>query len=330
MEDDDCNRGSVDFTEQAKATEDEPVEFVQHAPRLFYQLRKIEGITAEDLQHSFDPAANRKEVFKAGESQGKSGSFFFFTHDKKFLIKTMTEAEFKVFMNFLPRYYSYCFRRKESLLSRIFGVYQLKLPGLEYLYFFLMENSIRLQKDSRLIGIFDLKGSKVNRDVDESDENFKPTSTLKDINFLRRNANLMEFSKEDRKQLLEVFEKDVKLLKTQKLMDYSLLLAVTTEFDLPEPGERKTSYQAPKETMENLNKQYKNRRGIYVSPKGYVYYIGIIDYLQEFDTMKILENRFKRFRHGQKKMEEVSAIEPEPYAVRFLKFVKRQILSANS
>ena len=38
---------------------------------------------------SFTPAFNNKAVFKAGESQGKSGSFFFFSHDRKFIIKTM-------------------------------------------------------------------------------------------------------------------------------------------------------------------------------------------------------------------------------------------------
>jgi hypothetical protein len=39
---------------------------------------------------SLSPKFNRDAVFKAGEGAGASGSFFFFSHDRKFIIKTMT------------------------------------------------------------------------------------------------------------------------------------------------------------------------------------------------------------------------------------------------
>jgi len=32
-------------------------------------------------------------VFNAGEGAGRSGSFFFFSHDNKFIIKTITKME---------------------------------------------------------------------------------------------------------------------------------------------------------------------------------------------------------------------------------------------
>jgi Phosphatidylinositol-4-phosphate 5-Kinase len=38
-------------------------------------------------------------VFNAGEGAGRSGSFFFFSHDKRFIIKTMSDAERKLFLN---------------------------------------------------------------------------------------------------------------------------------------------------------------------------------------------------------------------------------------
>lgn len=41
---------------------------------------------------------NIDAVFKAGESQGKSGSFFFFSHDRKFIIKTMFDDELQIMM----------------------------------------------------------------------------------------------------------------------------------------------------------------------------------------------------------------------------------------
>ena len=45
------------------------------------------------LEKSFSPDLNTDQVFKAGHGSGKSGSFFFLTHDKKFMIKTVSQSE---------------------------------------------------------------------------------------------------------------------------------------------------------------------------------------------------------------------------------------------
>ena len=68
-----------------------------HAPDVFAFLRQKDGYTNKILEESLDPDANRAMVFKAGESQGKSGSFFFFSKDQKFIIKTMTDSDFNAF-----------------------------------------------------------------------------------------------------------------------------------------------------------------------------------------------------------------------------------------
>ncbi len=36
---------------------------------------------------------NRDSIFRSGEGAGKSGSFFFFSQDNKFLVKTATNGE---------------------------------------------------------------------------------------------------------------------------------------------------------------------------------------------------------------------------------------------
>jgi len=41
------------------------------------------------IKDSLNPESNLDNARKAGESTGKSGSFFFFLKDKKFIIKTM-------------------------------------------------------------------------------------------------------------------------------------------------------------------------------------------------------------------------------------------------
>jgi hypothetical protein len=71
---------------------------------LFIQIFAIHGLTNDLLIKSLDPSINRKMVFKAGEGSGKSGSFFFSTHDNRFMIKTMKEGEVSIFLKFLPQY----------------------------------------------------------------------------------------------------------------------------------------------------------------------------------------------------------------------------------
>jgi hypothetical protein len=51
---------------------------------------EMDGITKHSIAKSLDMALNRRMVFKAGEGGGASGSFFFFSHDNKFLIKTLS------------------------------------------------------------------------------------------------------------------------------------------------------------------------------------------------------------------------------------------------
>ena len=68
----------------------EDVKITEFAPDVFAYLRNLDQIDHEHIKESLSPDKNRDSVFKAGESQGKSGSFFFFSHDKNFIIKTMT------------------------------------------------------------------------------------------------------------------------------------------------------------------------------------------------------------------------------------------------
>ena len=59
----------------------------------FAKLRAQDRIDVEHILESLMPEKNRSNVFKAGEASGASGSFFFFSHDKRFVIKTMTKTE---------------------------------------------------------------------------------------------------------------------------------------------------------------------------------------------------------------------------------------------
>lgn len=75
----------------------EDIHVIEYAPDVFAFLREKDGFTNEILRDSLNPEKNKQMVFKAGESQGKSGSFFFFSQDQKFIIKTMTDSDFNAF-----------------------------------------------------------------------------------------------------------------------------------------------------------------------------------------------------------------------------------------
>jgi hypothetical protein len=58
---------------------EEKVEVHELAPKVFRYLRHLDGFDEACLKESLNPRNNIESIFKAGESQGKSGSFFFFS-----------------------------------------------------------------------------------------------------------------------------------------------------------------------------------------------------------------------------------------------------------
>ena len=66
-------------------------------------------------------------------------------------------------------------------MSKIFGVFTVKMAKADAVHIMLMENVLRLKDPDSLNYIFDLKGSLVDRKVKGTT---KPSTTLKDVNFL--------------------------------------------------------------------------------------------------------------------------------------------------
>ena len=65
----------------------------------------MDGLSQKSIIKSLDVERNQEQVFRAGEGAGASGSFFFFSFDHRFLIKTLTEDEFKFLVEkILPKY----------------------------------------------------------------------------------------------------------------------------------------------------------------------------------------------------------------------------------
>lgn len=80
-------------------------------------------------------------VFKAGEGAGRSGSFFFFSHDRKFIIKTMTKDELDLYLKVLPKFGEHYKSNENSLLAKIFGVFTVNTEHMSNVHVMLMENT---------------------------------------------------------------------------------------------------------------------------------------------------------------------------------------------
>jgi 1-phosphatidylinositol-4-phosphate 5-kinase len=208
---------------------DKDITVTEYAPDIFAHLRRLDGYGLNDLEASMDPSldANVRKIFKSGEGMGKSGSFFFFSHDTNFLIKTMTQSDFSAFKKVFRSYFEHICKYPNSLLARIYGVYAIEMDGCDPVYLILMGNSKKC-KDEHVKRIYDLKGSMVNREVIGDESSFKNTAVLKDKNYLRLRADqkCIRFHEKDIDKIMDQMGMDITLLKQFNLMDYSLLFVI--------------------------------------------------------------------------------------------------------
>ena len=99
-------------------------EIISHCDHKFEQMMKLDGITKENIMKSLNIEDNISSVLQAGEGVGQSGSFFFFSKDKRLLIKTLRGSEKKLLLDMLDDLIAH-FKKtnNESLLARIYGVF---------------------------------------------------------------------------------------------------------------------------------------------------------------------------------------------------------------
>ncbi|KAJ9647039.1 Phosphatidylinositol-4-phosphate 5-kinase [Coniosporium tulheliwenetii] len=194
-------------------------KFKDYAPWVFRHLRANFGLDPADYLMSL----TSKYILSELGSPGKSGSFFYFSRDYKYIIKTIHHAEHKFLRRILRDYYDHVKANPDTLLSQFYGLHRVKIPYGRKIHFVVMNNLFPPHRD--IHRTFDLKGSTIGRDFKEEDLEKNPRATLKDLNWLRRNLHL-EFGPTKRKMFLDQINKDVELLKRLKIMDYSLLVGI--------------------------------------------------------------------------------------------------------
>ena len=278
------------------------IKIYEYAPDIFNNILKADKISYNQIMESFNLQYNIINLSKLTKSEGQSGSIFFHSHDKKFIIKTISHSELKAMINnLLLNYYKLLTENNFSILSRIYGLYTLRM-GISVVHMVLMENIFPYESDFILYK-FDLKGSFMGRKTKKLFE--KKDATLKDIDYCELSNNRsdikLSFLKNDIITIKKSIHNDLKILEKGNLMDYSFFICICRN-----------------ENIDN-NKLLIKQRMFKSKNKEIVYLLGIIDYLTEYNKKKILENVIKNIFH---KKDSFSCVSPTKYKKRFEIFIK--------
>jgi 1-phosphatidylinositol-4-phosphate 5-kinase len=194
-------------------------KFKDYAPWVFRHLRAKFRLDPADYLMSL----TSKYILSELGSPGKSGSFFYFSRDYKYIIKTIHHSEHKLLRKILPEYYRHVENNPNTLISQFYGLHRVKMAYGRKIHFVVMNNLFPPHRD--IHQTFDLKGSTIGRDLHESDLERNPRATMKDLNWVRRNRHI-EVGPIKRDFFIEQLKRDVVLLQKLKIMDYSLLVGI--------------------------------------------------------------------------------------------------------
>jgi len=191
-------------------------KFKDYSPVVFAYLRRLSGVNEFDFLLSVCGNANFIEFI----SNAKSGQFFFYSSDGRYMIKTMTNAESKFLRRILPAYFKHCCENPNTMITRFFGMYRVKLYHLRRNVKFVIMNSV-YYTDKHLQTFYDLKGSSVGRDA-------KPGQAVLKDNDLRRSLpeNALALRPKQRLDVRHQLESDSDFMRDHNIMDYSMLVGV--------------------------------------------------------------------------------------------------------
>lgn len=201
--------------------------FLDIEPTVFHLLRDAYSISSSEYRQSFK-LKNAADVESSGMlekfTEGKSGSFFYFSHDYRYIIKTVTSEEEHFLRKIAHHYYNHMKLNPNSLIVRFFGLHKVRLaPEQRYISVVVMENIFFNRAQLKMNTIYDLKGSTVGRrSLKGGRTRGNYHGTLKDLDL----TESIFIGPEAKGQLMEQLEQDVSFLTKCGIMDYSLLLGI--------------------------------------------------------------------------------------------------------
>ena len=96
----------------------------------------------------------------------------------------MSNGEFKKMLKMIPRLFLHWKKNRDSVISRVYGIYKVKMTSFKPIHLLIMANTLRLEDPSKIMRIYDLKGSTEMREVGVNKKT-PPTKVLKDVDFIK-------------------------------------------------------------------------------------------------------------------------------------------------
>ena len=315
------------------------------APRAYTHIRQLFGISNKQVLASVCNPAGLMEVPSPGNSQ----ALFFLTHDEQFLLKTVTHQERFQLIAMLPEYYrhvrSYA---RQTLLPWFLALFQIQTRRRRHIRFVMVPNIFPSSFD--LQEKYDLKGSrrsvprakppKTTGAADQAAARSTSTRALPPATPhsasqllrvpIRRETDVQYpflIPAKAYANLMQVLERDTTLLQHADVMDYSLLVGVSSSLATAANHRTAESVQdsSPEAVLPREGARtaciaevvaYRPERGTFVP---YCLRIGIIDALQTFRVAKQLEFGWKLMLYCGSSP---SVCPPAYYRRRFLHYVR--------
>jgi len=281
--------------------------FTDFGAFVFYNIRNYFGYNTAEYLDSLTKDVGLHEL----RSPGKSGSFFYFSLDYKFIIKTVNEAERDYFRWMLQNYYQHMTHNPNTALVKFYGLHSIQPRGTgRDMAFTVMDNAFYTSLP--IHEKYDLKGSTVGRSAtDEEKEKEQENAILKDLDIKRK----IKLGKELKQLFLEQLEADAKFLEESNVMDYSFLLGIS-RIDPKNPLPPEPIEEGSRPQISSIWKR--DYGGIFSVDRDEVYFFTIIDIFQQWNVRKKVENSFKSLMY---EANGISAVPPSLYRERFVKFI---------
>jgi len=280
-------------------------KLIAYAPQVYLNLLHLASIGSEDFRASFN-LEEMLEVSNQQFSEGRSGSFFIFSSDHKYLLKTIPVNEAMLFNSILVKYRQHMVQNPESLIVKVFGVFAYETSYAPTVYLMIMENIFATKKT--IHQRYDIKGSWVRRNVGEA--HIRDPSILGMDEDFRRLQKKLKLGPKQRKLFLSRMAKDVLFFEKLGIIDYSLLVGIHEIND------------KEKESPESLEIQSGSFREVLSIDGAVIYYLGIIDMLQLYDCNKQSE-RWAKILCKCKDSKGLSVQNPKVYSTRLIKFCSK-------
>eukprot|EP00916_Digyalum_oweni_P003578 GHVL01006418.1.p1 GENE.GHVL01006418.1~~GHVL01006418.1.p1 ORF type:complete len:716 (+),score=146.14 GHVL01006418.1:35-2149(+) len=196
------------------------------APEMFAEIRECFGISEQSYANSLCRTDLSYIEFESN-SRSRKDQLFFFSHDSKYLIKTINTKECNKLVRMLSQYRTHFSNHPKSLLTKFLGLHFIEVVkpktkqkpdiGANRLCFAVMSSVFDTH-----VGIhesFDLKGCLNNRHSSSTDQ------VKKDCEWLESGRRLF-LSRPDQQLFVSAYQEDVAFLADADVMDYSLLVGI--------------------------------------------------------------------------------------------------------